>query len=249
MQQLTQKKVVVLGGSRGVGRVIAETLNAVGAQVMVVARNQDALATLKREQPKVDTLALDVTGEHAPEAVFAKMRPDVLVVCAGAKWPSAPLSEIEWPDFSTNWETDVRASFLFCRAAIRRPLQPGAMIILMSSGAGVGAGSPLTGGYAGAKRMQMFLTNYAQLESDRLGLGLRFLAVAPRPIVDSDNGRDAIGMYAKYFGISVDEYITRIGPLPTTQGVADAILNLVTTPPDRGKNVFVLSGKGLDAVT
>ena len=48
MESLPQKKIVVLGGSRGVGRVIVETLNAGGAQVLAVARNTDALTTLHR---------------------------------------------------------------------------------------------------------------------------------------------------------------------------------------------------------
>src|SRR5262249_56698125 len=53
MESLPQKKIVVLGGSRGAGRVIVQTLNAAGAQVLAVARNTDTLTVLKREQPEV----------------------------------------------------------------------------------------------------------------------------------------------------------------------------------------------------
>ena len=60
MQPLSQKKVVVLGGSRGVGRAIVQTLNSAGAQVLAVARNQDMLSGLKRDEPEVETLAVDV---------------------------------------------------------------------------------------------------------------------------------------------------------------------------------------------
>jgi len=35
----------------------------------------------------------------------------------------------------------------------------------------------------GAKRTQMFIANYAQKESDRLNLGMRFLALAPARIM------------------------------------------------------------------
>src|SRR5262249_52415079 len=167
MQQLPQKKVVVLGGSRGVGRVIVQTLNAAGAQVMAVARNQDILAGLKSETPKVENLALEGKEDCAPEAVFERVSADGLVICAGAQRTGSPFYELEWPEFAETWDIDVKASFLFCRAAIRRPLQAGAVIILISSGAALG-GSPISGGYAGAKRMQMFLANYAQKESDRL---------------------------------------------------------------------------------
>jgi short-subunit dehydrogenase len=67
----------------------------------------------------------------------------------------------------------------FSKAAPSEPLPGGASVILISSGAAL-AGSPNSGGYAGAKRTQLFIANYSQKESDRLGLGLRFSAVAPR---------------------------------------------------------------------
>jgi NAD(P)-dependent dehydrogenase (short-subunit alcohol dehydrogenase family) len=220
MQQLPQKKVVVLGGSRGVGRVIVQTLNAAGARVMAVARNQDALTVLKHEEPEVETLALDVTEDCAPEAVFERIRPEALVICVGAKRTGSPFYELEWPDFAETWDIDVKAS-----AAIRRPLQAGTVIILISSGAALG-GSPISGGYAGAKRMQMFLANYAQKESDRLGLDLRFLAVTPmRPMVDTEGGRAAVASYTKYLGISAEEFIRGM---------------------DRASNVFVVSGNGVE---
>jgi NAD(P)-dependent dehydrogenase (short-subunit alcohol dehydrogenase family) len=57
-------------------------------------------------------------------------------------------------------------AFLFCREALRAPLAPGSVVVIISSGAGLG-GSPISGGYAGAKRMQMFLAKYCQAESDR----------------------------------------------------------------------------------
>jgi len=98
-------------------------------------------------------------------------------------------------------------------------------------GAAIG-GSPISGGYAGAKRMQMFLANYAQKESDRLGLDLRFLAVTPlRPMVDTEGGRAAVMSYTKYLGISPEEFIRGLKAPQTAQDVADAVLNFVATPP------------------
>src|SRR5262249_35786929 len=194
-------------GSRGLGRVIVQAFNAAGAQVMAVARNPNALAALKREEPEVEILALDVTEERAPELIFERMKPDVLVVCAGAKRTGSPFYELEWSEFAETWDTDLKASFLFCRTAIRRPLQRGTVIILISSGAAL-EGSPISGGCASVKRMQMFLANYAQKESDRLGLDLRFLAVTPmRPMVDTEGGRAAVTSYTKYLGISAEEFI------------------------------------------
>ena len=65
-------------------------------------------------------------------------------------------------------------------------------MILISSGAGIG-GSPISGGYAGAKRMQMFLASYCQKESARLGLGIRFAALVPmRLMPETELGKVAV---------------------------------------------------------
>jgi hypothetical protein len=63
---------------------------------------------------------------------------------------------------------------------LAEPLRPGSTVVIVSSGAGVNPnGSPLSGGYAGAKRMQMFLTGYLHRAADARELAIRFVAVAP----------------------------------------------------------------------
>jgi NAD(P)-dependent dehydrogenase (short-subunit alcohol dehydrogenase family) len=249
MAGLSGKNVVVLGASRGVGRVIAGAVHAEGAQVLAAARNARALAALSEALPGLKTLAIDATDDNAPAQVFATLQPDVLVMCAGAKRTGAPLHELTWEEFAETWDTDVKASFLFCKAALRRPLPPGTAVILISSGAALG-GSPISGGYAGAKRMQMFMANYAQKESDRLKLSLRFLALAPmRPMPDTEGGQAAAAGYAKYLGISAEEFIRRIESPQTAQDVAKAVVELAAQPNARQGNVFVVSGKGIEPVS
>jgi NAD(P)-dependent dehydrogenase (short-subunit alcohol dehydrogenase family) len=90
MQALAGKNVVVIGGSRGLGRVIVEAARAEGAQALAVAREEEALDRLAAEVPGVRTLPIDATGEQAPEQVFGTLLPDVLVICAAAIPPGAP---------------------------------------------------------------------------------------------------------------------------------------------------------------
>ncbi|GHP00003.1 short-chain dehydrogenase [Reticulibacter mediterranei] len=206
---LHDKNVVVVGGSRGLGRAIIAAISAEGARVLAVARKAEPLKQLATAFPEVQTLALDATEEGAPARVFEALTPDVLVVCAGAIPHMAPLVEQTWEQFSRNWNTDVKLSLLFSQAALTTPLRPGTTIILMSSGAAI-VGSPLSGGYAGAKRTQMFLASYAQQESDRLRLGLRFLALAPggNILPETDLGNAAASAYASSRGISVEDFIS-----------------------------------------
>jgi hypothetical protein len=120
-------------------------------------------------------------------------------------------------------------------------------VVLLSSGAAV-AGSPLSGGYAGAKRTQIFIANYSQKESDRLGLGLRFMAIAPRIVPDTDLGKHAIAGYSRYLGISADDFVTGMAAPPTACIVATAVIELVLNPDRSLGDVFIVSGKGLEAL-
>ncbi|MER9838831.1 SDR family oxidoreductase [Mesorhizobium sp. M0145] len=98
-------------------------------------------------------LSLDATDEDAPSKVFDILLPDILVLCAGAFPPVAPLREQSWQEFAVNWESDVKIAFHFYKSALSRPLPAGRLVILISSTAAL-AGSPNSGRYAGAKRTQ-----------------------------------------------------------------------------------------------
>jgi NAD(P)-dependent dehydrogenase (short-subunit alcohol dehydrogenase family) len=246
MLQLTGKSMAVIGGSRGVGRRIVETAIREGARVLAVARREGPLRKLVEEVSGAEILSLDATEEGAPSKVFDVLEPSILILCAGALPPAAPLHEQRWQEFAVNWETDVKIAFHFFKAALSRPLPAGASIILISSGAAL-AGSPNSGGYAGAKRTQMFMANYAQKESDRLGLGLRFSTLAPRIMPDTELGQHAVAGYSRYLGISAADFIQSMASPPTASDVATAVVALSTMAEQSRGKVFVVSGKGLEA--
>lgn len=247
MRSLTGKNMVVIGGSRGVGRRIVEAGIHNGARVFAVARQEGPLRQLAQEVSGAEVLSLDATDEDAPAKVFDVLRPDILVLCGGAFPPTAPLHKLSWQEFAVNWESDVKIAFHFCKAALSRPLPAGTSVILISSGAAL-AGSPISGGYAGAKRTQIFMANYSQKESDRLGLGLRFRALAPRMMPDTELGKHAVAGYARYLGISEADFVQGMAAPPTSSDVATAVIDLVTNPDRFKENVFIVSGKGLEAV-
>ena len=244
---LDDKNLVVIGGSRGVGRQIVEAGARNGAHVLAVARQEDRLRQLSREVSGVDVVALDASAEDAPSKVFTVLEPDVLVLCAGAFPPAAPLYQQTWQEFAVNWETDVKIAFNFCKAALLQPLAAGASVMLISSGAAI-AGSPNSGGYAGAKRTQLFIANYSQKESDRLGLGQNFVVLAPRMMPDTELGKHAIAGYSRYLGISTTDFIRSMAAPPTSSDVAMAVLELASRADQARGKAFIVSGKGLEAV-
>jgi NAD(P)-dependent dehydrogenase (short-subunit alcohol dehydrogenase family) len=80
MGTLKGRNVVVVGGSRGVGRAIVEAALAEGANVLATARGAVPLAQLASEAPGGRTLAVDATQETASDQVFGALEPDVLVI-------------------------------------------------------------------------------------------------------------------------------------------------------------------------
>lgn len=246
---LQDKRVTVLGASRGVGREIVQRASAEGAQVLAVARQARSLAELAKNTRGVDTLALDAASETAPRKVFRKARPDLLVICGGATPPVRPLSKLSWAEFSINWEVDTKMAFLFCREALRAPLAPGSVVVIISSGAGLG-GSPISGGYAGAKRMQMFIAKYCQAESDRLELGIRFVTLVPSRIMpETELGQAAVNGYAQYLGVSAEKFIENMGPRQSPTDVAEAVLDIAKKPPAELGSIFTISADGVAAAS
>ena len=247
MLPLSGKSVTVIGASRGVGRRIVEAAAEEGASVLAVARLAEPLLQLANEVSGVEILALDAASEGAAAAVFERRLPDVLVIGAGAFPPVSPFHQQTWREFAVNWEADVKIAFNFCKAALIRPLPAGARVVLISSGAAL-AGSPISGGYAGAKRTQLFLADYSQKESDRQGLGLRFTALAPRMMPDTELGRRAVAGYSRYLGMSEADFIRSMGAPTSAADVADAVISLAKAPDAPGSKVFVVSGSRLEPV-
>ena len=156
---LKDKTIVVTGGSRGLGLGLVEALVDQGARVTVVARDKDALANVK-QRLGVAVKPADVTDEGAAQRILAEVRPDILVLNAGATPPMGRLDQLSWADFTAPWETDVKAGLYWIQAALNLPLEPGSRVLVGSSGAAEN-GSPLSGGYAGAKRMLWLMAKYA----------------------------------------------------------------------------------------
>jgi NAD(P)-dependent dehydrogenase (short-subunit alcohol dehydrogenase family) len=145
------KIVVVTGGSRGrgLGLGLVEALVDQGAKVQVVARSALDLEAV-RARLGVETISADITDERMAKRILSETRPEILVLNAGATPRMGPIDQLSWEDFTKSWDTDVKGSLYWLQAALNLPLATGARVLLSSSGAAQ-QGSPLSGGYAGAK--------------------------------------------------------------------------------------------------
>ena len=244
MNPLNDKTAVVVGASRGLGRGAAEAFLDAGARVIALARDTSPLADLADDNPRLQLEAADASDPMVPGRLLERYQPDILALIAGAAPLVRPLQHQTWETFSVNWHSDVRMTFNWLREALLLPLHPGSRIIVMSSGAAV-KGSPLSGGYAGAKATQRFLADYAAQESRRCGLGITVQAVLPQLTPATDLGRPAVVAYAARSGLSEEEYRVQLGEPVTPQMAGAAFVQLAADDGDTDALAFLLTGGGL----
>src|SRR4029453_5962507 len=89
---MPERKALVTGGSRGIGRTIALALSAAGYEVTIMGRSQEALPRRSTEGVARKSHAVDVTDEAALGAAVGDSGPyHILINNAGAA-ESAPFS-------------------------------------------------------------------------------------------------------------------------------------------------------------
>jgi NAD(P)-dependent dehydrogenase (short-subunit alcohol dehydrogenase family) len=227
---LAGSTAIVTGASRGFGRGIAEAFTAAGADVIGVARS-------------AATVTADASDPATVHRLIEEYQPRTVVLCAGAAPQMSPLHEQTWESFSQNWNVDVAQAFHWIREALLRPLAPGSTVIAVSSGAAIN-GSPLSGGYAGAKATVRLITAYAALESQRAGLGVDFVSVLPALTPATELGAKAVAAYAERQGVDVEAFMQSLPPALTAEQVGKSVLELATAGQGEHR-AYTLSSAGL----
>jgi NAD(P)-dependent dehydrogenase (short-subunit alcohol dehydrogenase family) len=241
---LSDKTTMVVGASRGLGRGIATAFAAAGDPVVAVARTAVTDAEATGGAGTIHWEAADAGDPSVAGSLLDRHEPQALILVAGATPLLRPLQRHTWETFSTNWYADVRIAFHWIREALLKPLRPGSRVIVISSGAAV-AGSPLSGGYAGAKATQRFMTAYAQDEAKRAGLDITFTAVLPRLTALTDLGRPAVRAYAARSGKSEDEYLHEMGEPLSPEIAGTALVELTRADAATAAPAYLLTAAGL----
>jgi NAD(P)-dependent dehydrogenase (short-subunit alcohol dehydrogenase family) len=156
---LRNKKVLITGGSKGIGLACARAFVAEGAQVALVSRSQDNLRKARESLKEAYTIAADLTDAAAAAAMVERVERefgplDVLVNSAGAakRTDAAELTPAAWrAGMDAKYFTYIHViDPLIKRMAARGH---GAVINVIGSGGKVASPTHLAGGAANAALM------------------------------------------------------------------------------------------------
>jgi NAD(P)-dependent dehydrogenase (short-subunit alcohol dehydrogenase family) len=170
--KLDGKVAIITGAGRGIGKVIAQTLAANGAQIIAAARTSEEIESLATEITNAGGKALavqtDITNETSVLDLFATIdnefgRVDILINNAGMGVFSH-LVDCTSEDFDRILAVNAGGTFLCSREALKRMIpQKSGYIINISSVLGIRA-YVNQGAYTAAKHAVMGLTKTLAIE-------------------------------------------------------------------------------------
>jgi hypothetical protein len=105
-------------------------------------------------------------------------------------------------------------------------------------------GSPMSGGYAGAKRMLWFMAKYANKVAEQKKLGIRFQAIVPQQIIGGTGvGDEASRGYARAMGLEREVFLAGFGPPMPPRQFGEHVVSLLTERQYADAVAFGLKGE------
>lgn len=184
------KTVLIAGGAKNLGGLVARDLAAHGARAIAVHYNSAAtkadadatVAAIEAAGAKAVAFQADLTSAAAVEKLFADAvaaigRPDIAINTVG-KVLKKPMLEISEADYDAMSAINAKAAFFFLKEAGRHVNDHGKILTLVSSL--LGAYTPFYASYAGTKAPVEHFTRAASKEFG--GRGISVNAIGPGPM-------------------------------------------------------------------
>jgi 3-oxoacyl-[acyl-carrier protein] reductase len=223
MKRLEGKVAIVTGSSSGIGKAIALRFGEEGAKVVLAARRlhlcEQTAAHIQAKGGEASAIQTDISHEHQVNALIQQTvkqygRLDILVNNAGI-FGGGRIADTDIKTFDDVMATNLRGTFLCCRAGFQQmKQQKGGLIINMSSVAGVQAWAG-TGTYSVSKHGMMALTK--SLADEGRAFNIKVSAICPGGVADElvDAPPEDILRSEKIDPFDIAEtalYLARLGP-------------------------------------
>ena len=201
------KTVLIAGGAKNLGGLIARDLAAHGAKAVVMHYNSAATKAAAEETAAAVTkagaqalaLQADLTSAGAVEKLFADAvaalgRPDIAINTVG-KVLKKPFTEITEAEYDEMAAVNSKTAFFFLREAGRHVNDNGKIVTLVTSL--LGAFTPFYAAYAGTKAPVEHFTRAAAKEFGERGISVTAVGPGPMdtPFFYPAEGEDAVAYH------------------------------------------------------
>jgi short-subunit dehydrogenase len=221
MESLNGKIVLLTGGSRGIGPVVAEALARRGAVIAIAARSKNGLdeVATRLKGLGIETLVVstDLADQSQREELVSAVlvqfgKIDILVNNAGLETEGA-YAELPWSSIQTTIEVNLLAPMALTRLVLPGMLERKAGHIVNVASIAAKSGAPYAATYSGTKAGLAEWTRALRLELS--GTGVRFSTIFPGYVRE-------VGMFAK-FGVQSPWIVGSCAPSQVARAVVAAI--------------------------
>ncbi|MBI4020430.1 MAG: SDR family oxidoreductase [Candidatus Aenigmarchaeota archaeon] len=169
--RLANKTALITGGSKGIGRAIAQRFLAEGANVIIF--------DIEKPQYKIEFYQVDISKEEQIENAFRQIKKlDILVNNAGVYF-QAPIEKTAKEQLDKIVDVNLKGTYLMCKHAIPLIVKSKGNIVNISSGLGI-VPEPESPAYCSTKAAIIMLTKC--MAQEYASKGVRVNAVLPGPI-------------------------------------------------------------------
>jgi short-subunit dehydrogenase len=221
MTQINGKYILLTGGSRGIGPVIAETLAGRGAHIAIAARSQEGLSqiaeSLKIFDVQIMTIAVDLAKSDQRHRLVSTVLEkfgavDILINNAGLETEGAYLS-LPWVKIQETIEVNLVAPMELTYLVLPHMLEKKMGHIVNMASIAAKCGGPYAATYDATKAG---LAEWAQgLRLELAKTGVHFSTIFPGYITE-------VGMFAR-FGLAPPKAVGSCTPAQVANAVVKAL--------------------------
>lgn len=234
MVRFSEARVLVVGGSSGIGEATAQAFASEGAQVVIASRHQDKLdAAAARIGHGVATAVLDTTDDAAVEAYFAAAGSFDHIVVSAAQTPGGPVRALPLADAYAAMDSKFWGAYRVARAA---KIAERGTLTLVSGFLSVRPGEWVLQGAINAALEALGRGLALELAPDKVRVNTVSPGMIATPLWGGMPAAEREAMYAR----AAETLPARAMGHP--EDIANAVLFLASTPYATGSTVLVDGG-------